>query len=185
MLNCLAQYYTFRCISSISFLKTAVIKRRKEDTFVIDLFIQFHRMLSIVILSYISIQSCLVIVLMQNRSSTVRITGAVWGNPSALEILLWTGRMGLLPDAQIAVCAYAGNGGNVFPATDFKENRLLTIPACRDRLPAVRGKHSQHSRRMHNPQFRVSGKRPMENAFLPWGEDGIVAICFHYSRLSI
>ena len=27
-------------------------------------------------------------------------------------------------------CACAGNAGNVFPATDFKWNRKLTIPAC-------------------------------------------------------
>ena len=31
---------------------------------------------------------------------------------------------------KIAGCACARNDGNVFPATDFKENRLLTIPAC-------------------------------------------------------
>ena len=32
--------------------------------------------------------------------------------------------------SKIAVCACAGNVGNVFPATDFKGNRLLAIPAC-------------------------------------------------------
>ena len=31
---------------------------------------------------------------------------------------------------KIACCACAGNGGNVFPATDFKRNRYLAIPAC-------------------------------------------------------
>ena len=31
---------------------------------------------------------------------------------------------------QIAGCTCAGNAGNVFPATDFKGNRQLTIPAC-------------------------------------------------------
>ena len=31
---------------------------------------------------------------------------------------------------KIAGCACAGNAGNVFPATDFKGNRLLAIPAC-------------------------------------------------------
>ena len=30
----------------------------------------------------------------------------------------------------IADCACAGNAGNVFPATDFKGNRQLAIPAC-------------------------------------------------------
>ena len=31
---------------------------------------------------------------------------------------------------KIAGCACAGNAGNVFPATDFKGNRELAIPAC-------------------------------------------------------
>ena len=31
---------------------------------------------------------------------------------------------------KIAGCACAGNAGNVFPATDFKENRWLAIPTC-------------------------------------------------------
>ena len=54
---------------------------------------------------------------------------------------------------KIAGCPCAGNAGNVFPATDFKGNRLLAIPvcitartshtcrdACRVRKPAVAGK---------------------------------------------
>ena len=35
--------------------------------------------------------------------------------------------------------------------------------ACRDRWPEVAGKRSLHSRRMRNPQFYVSGKRPVES----------------------
>ena len=31
---------------------------------------------------------------------------------------------------KIVECACAGNAGNVFPATDFKGNRFLAIPAC-------------------------------------------------------
>ena len=31
---------------------------------------------------------------------------------------------------KIAVCALAGNTGNVFTAPDFKRNRYLAIPAC-------------------------------------------------------
>ena len=31
---------------------------------------------------------------------------------------------------KIAGCAWAGNAGNVFPATDFKWNGYLAIPAC-------------------------------------------------------
>ena len=73
---------------------------------------------------------------------------------------------------KIAGCAYAGNAGNVFPATDFKGNRQLAIPACitarewrtcRDACRDQRwwGKRSRHLRRMRNPQYCVSGKRPM------------------------
>ena len=53
---------------------------------------------------------------------------------------------------KIAVCASAGNAGNVFPVTDFKGNRNIAITACitarasrmcrdacRDRYPAVAG----------------------------------------------
>ena len=73
---------------------------------------------------------------------------------------------------KIAYCACAENVGNVFPATDFKGNRLLAIPACitRDARAVMhvgianmlwRGNRSRHSRCMRNPQFYVSGKRPM------------------------
>ena len=31
---------------------------------------------------------------------------------------------------KIAGCACVGNAGNIFPATDFKGNRWLAIPAC-------------------------------------------------------
>ena len=34
--------------------------------------------------------------------------------------------------------------------------------ACRHRSPAVAGESFQHSRRVHNPQFCVSAKRPMK-----------------------
>ena len=36
---------------------------------------------------------------------------------------LTTVSMDLLPDTKIARFARVGNAGNVFPATDFKENR--------------------------------------------------------------
>ena len=75
---------------------------------------------------------------------------------------------------KIAGWACAGNAGNVFPATDYRGNRWLTIPtcitarasrtcldACRDRYPAVTGKTFPGSRRMHNPHFYVSGKKHM------------------------
>ena len=85
----------------------------------------------------------------------------------------------------IAGYACAGNAGNVFPATDFKGNRHLAIPACiTERAsrtchdaravmhvgiadPRWQGKRSWHSRHMGNPQMYVSGKRPItENIYL-------------------
>ena len=75
---------------------------------------------------------------------------------------------------KIAGCACAGNAGNVFPATDFKWNRWLPkrhasrhVRHARAMMhvgianPRCREKRSRHSRRMRNPQFYVSGKRPM------------------------
>ena len=72
-------------------------------------------------------------------------------------------------------CACAGNAGNVFPG-----HRGLAIPACimarasrtcpdacQDRQLVVSfeigggKKRSRHSRRIRNPQFYVSGKRPI------------------------
>ena len=69
---------------------------------------------------------------------------------------------------KIAGCACAGNAGNVFPA--------LAIPTCiTARAPCTclgslrsgilwsrcREKRTRHSRRMRNPQFYVSSKRPI------------------------
>ena len=102
-----------------------------------------------------------------------------WPRFALFCVLLWFGTGRLFPWAsyqirKIAGCTCAGNAGNVFPATDFKGNRSLAIPACitarasrtcrddcRDRLPTVAGKRSRHSRRKHNPQFCVSVKRPI------------------------
>ena len=61
---------------------------------------------------------------------------------------------------KIANCACTGNAGNVFPDTDFKGNRVMHVPWCMSGS-LTRGKRSQHSRRMRNPWFYVSGKRPM------------------------
>ena len=61
---------------------------------------------------------------------------------------------------KIAGCACAGNAGNVFPASV-----LWCMPgSLTGGVPwsQCRGKRSQHSRRMHNLQSYVSGKRPME-----------------------
>ena len=40
---------------------------------------------------------------------------------------------------------------------------ILASLTCGFLLSRWRGKRSRHSRRMHNPQFYVSGKRPIEN----------------------
>ena len=66
---------------------------------------------------------------------------------------------------KIARCACAGNAGNVSSATDFKGSRWLAIPACITARASrtLRGKRSRHSRRMRNPQFYVSDKRPWRN----------------------
>ena len=77
---------------------------------------------------------------------------------------------------KIAGCACAGNAGNVFPPPlvsdpDMHHGTFVThVPWCMpgsltncfywSRWP---GKRSRHSRRMHNPQFYVSGKRPIES----------------------
>ena len=74
----------------------------------------------------------------------------------------------------ISGCACAGNAGNVFPAPRVSDPGLhygtcvTNLPWC---MPGSltscflwsrwRRKRSRHSRRMRNPQFCVSGKRPM------------------------
>ena len=69
-----------------------------------------------------------------------------------------------------------GMPGTFSPAADFKENRLLAIPACitarawrtcrdacRDRLHAVTGKTFPAFAAHAHPQFYVSGKRPINH----------------------
>ena len=65
---------------------------------------------------------------------------------------------------KIAGCACVGNVGNVFPATDFKGNRWLATPESITFAianPRWWGKRSRHSRCMLDPQFYVSGNRPL------------------------
>ena len=80
---------------------------------------------------------------------------------------------------KIAGCACAGNAGNVFPPPrvsdpDMHHGTCAThVPWC---MPGSltsgflwsrwRGKRSRHSRCMRNPQFYVSGKRPMEKGWI-------------------
>ena len=75
---------------------------------------------------------------------------------------------------KIAGCACAGNAGNVFSprlgsCPDMHHGTGVThIPWCMSELLTSgflwsrwRGKRSRHSRRMRNPQFCVSGMRPI------------------------
>ena len=75
---------------------------------------------------------------------------------------------------KIAGCACAGNAGNVFPAPQIRDPDMhhgtcvTHVPWCMlESLNCVflwswwRGKRSRHSRRMRNPQFYVSDKRPL------------------------
>ena len=65
---------------------------------------------------------------------------------------------------KIAGCACVGNSGKVSPATDWLAiPTCITAPAwctCRN-VCRWRGKRSRYSRRMRNPQFYISDKRPM------------------------
>ena len=78
---------------------------------------------------------------------------------------------------KLAGCACAENAGNVFPGHRLQRKPLVSDPdmhhgTCVTHVPWCmsvslnrgRGeKRSRHSRRMRNPQFYVSGKRPMDN----------------------
>ena len=78
---------------------------------------------------------------------------------------------------KIAGCPCAGNAGNVFPPSwvsdpDMHHDTCVThVPWCMSGSITSgflwsrwRGKRSRHSRRMRNPQFCVSRKRPMRQA---------------------
>ena len=75
-------------------------------------------------------------------------------------------------------CACAGNTGSVSPPSrvsdpDMHLGTCMThVPWCMPgsvkygfRGSRWRWKHSRHSRRMHKPQFYVSGKRPMQSSW--------------------
>ena len=69
---------------------------------------------------------------------------------------------------KIVGCACARNAGNVFPPTrvsdpDMHHNTCVVHMSLTSGFDwsRWRGKRSWHSRRMRNPQFYVSGKRPM------------------------
>ena len=91
------------------------------------------------------------------------------------KLLPWGLRHGTLTRyVKLQVAHAPGMPGTFPPAADFKENRLLAIPACitarasrtcrdacRDRLHAVTGKTFPAFPAHAHPQFYVSGKRPM------------------------
>ena len=71
----------------------------------------------------------------------------------------------------IASCAFAGNAGNVFPATAVERFRhasrhvrharaVMHTGIANYRFP-MKSLAGKRSRRMRSPQFYVSGKRPM------------------------
>ena len=67
---------------------------------------------------------------------------------------------------KISGCPCAGNAGNVSPTTDFKVRHaraLMHVGIANPR--GGREKCSRYSRRMHNPLFYVSGKRPMGDIY--------------------
>ena len=86
--------------------------------------------------------------------------------------------MGFLPDTKYAGCACAGNAGNVLPPPrvsdpDMHHGTCVThVPRCMTGslnsgfLWSRWWRNcSRHSQRMRNPQFYVSGKRPITNFF--------------------
>ena len=104
-----------------------------------------------------------------------------WTRLTSLLLMLWClaspGHQRPWASCQIrniVGCACAGNAGNVFPplrVSDLDMHHgtcVMHVPWC---MPGSltsgflwcrwRGKLSRHSRRMRNPQFYISGKRPM------------------------
>ena len=72
-----------------------------------------------------------------------------------------------------------------FPRHQLKRKPLVTDPDMRHARavmhvgianPRWRGQRSRNSRRMCNPQFYVSGKRPIESV-KRWGETTVQALC--------
>ena len=93
---------------------------------------------------------------------------------SCVKLLLQISSNELQRFDRIVCCACAGNAGIVFPPPRVSDPEMhhgtyvTHVPWC---IPGLltsgflwsrwRGKRSRHSRRMRNPQFYVSGKRPM------------------------
>ena len=119
---------------------------------------------------------------------TFRNTEFLWG-------------MGLLPDTQkFSGCTWVGNAGNVFPPSrvsdpDMQPDPCVThVPWC---MPGSltsgfhwslwRGKRSRNSRRMRNPQFYISGKRPIYrlpvSSFIKWATPSHLYDITYYWRV--
>ena len=101
---------------------------------------------------------------------------------------------------KIAGCAWVGNAGNVFPPSrvsdrDMQPDPCVThVPWC---LPGSltngflwrlwQGKRSRHSRRMRNPQFYISGKRPIYRlpvgSFIKWATPSHLYDITYYWRV--
>ena len=95
---------------------------------------------------------------------------------------------------KLAGCACAGNAGNGFLRLRLQRKLLASEPdmhhgTCVTHVPwcmsgsLTRGGGGKHSRRMHNPLFHVSGKRPMLGSVLIRirNVSQNINICFVYS----
>ena len=97
---------------------------------------------------------------------------------------------------KIAGCACAGNAGNVFPPPRVSNPGMhhgtcvTHVPWCKSRSITSgflwihrREKSSRHSRHMRNPQFYVSGKRPMPRQL--WTYCSERHLTYYKSRISL
>ena len=78
---------------------------------------------------------------------------------------------------KIVGCTCAGSAGNVFPTADFKGNRIIAMHVG-IAIQRWWGKRYRNSRRMCNPQFCVSGKRPMQNTHTLYTNNYAHGLCF-------
>ena len=90
--------------------------------------------------------------------------------------------MGLLPETQKCGLRMRWECRERFPRHRLQRKPLVIDPdmhhdTCVTANPRWRGKRTRHCRRMRNPQFYVSGKRPMGVIIgLPW---------YHRSKLAV
>ena len=112
---------------------------------------------------------------MKGGFQTVMKTNNLRLTNSSVLLMLWQGTMGLLPDTENCEVRMRRECRERFP-----RHRSLAIPTCITasawRMPGSltsgflwslwRGKRYRHSRRMRNPRFCISGKRPIGGCIL-------------------